>query len=53
MLENTDTVFASIMRGLEDALAYARGDTSRGITHVINTGEVNAQTLLTKPVKGD
>jgi putative transcriptional regulator len=40
--------FESIKAGLEDALAYARGDTSRGIAHEIEVPSVNVRAVRTK-----
>ena len=40
--------FESIKAGLEDALAYARGDKSRGIGHEIEVPPVNVRAVRTK-----
>jgi putative transcriptional regulator len=37
--------FDSIMAGLEDALAYAKGDRSRGITHQVEVPEVDVRAV--------
>ena len=39
----TKAAFESIMAGLEDALAYARGDRSRGVAHAIEVSEVDVR----------
>jgi putative transcriptional regulator len=44
----TKEAFESIMAGLEDALAYARGDRSHGIAHEIEVPEVDVRTLRAK-----
>jgi tetratricopeptide (TPR) repeat protein len=36
----TKAAFDSVMAGLEDALAYARGDRSRGVAHEVEVAEV-------------
>ena len=40
--------FESIMAGLEDALAYARGDRSRGVAHEIEVPEVAVRGVRTR-----
>lgn len=37
--------FEKIMAGLEDAIAYAEGDTTRGVTHKIEIHEVDVAAL--------
>ena len=44
----TKEAFESIMAGLEDALAYARGDRSRGVAHEIEVREVDVRTVRVK-----
>lgn len=34
---------ASILRGLEDALAYAKGDKTRGVEHVVEVASVDVR----------
>ena len=40
--------FESILAGLEDALAYAQGDRSRGIAHEIAEGPVDVRAVRTR-----
>jgi putative transcriptional regulator len=44
----TKAAFESIMGGLEDALAYARGDRSRAITHEVEVPEVDVRGVRTR-----
>lgn len=39
---------SSILRGLEDALAYARGDPGRGIAHVVKVPKVDVRAARKK-----
>jgi putative transcriptional regulator len=40
--------FQKIMSGLEDAMAYADGDSSRGTTHQVKVGDVDITLLREK-----
>ena len=44
----TKGAFESIMAGLEDALAYARGDRSRGVAHEIEVRDVDVRMVRAK-----
>jgi putative transcriptional regulator len=40
--------FEKIMAGLDDALAYAEGDTNRGVTHQVQVADINITQLREK-----
>ncbi len=40
--------FEKIMAGLDDALAYAEGDSSRGVTHQVQVADINITQLREK-----